>query len=108
MAKKAPRASSSRARLASAKKRFIAESGDRPWVMAVGTGKVDGKLGLIVSVKPSAKPTAARVINRLRLGVPIEIRGVKEIRARPSPGRKRSASQERVESLRQLAAKRLG
>jgi hypothetical protein len=108
MPKRASRVSPSRARLESAKQRLIAESGDRPWIMGLGIGKVEGKLGLIVSVKPSAKPTAARVINRLRLDVPIEIRGVEEIRARRSSGRKRSASQKRVEALRQLAAKRLG
>ena len=107
MGKRSSRGSAERTRVETAKRRLIDASGDRPWLMALGIGKVDGELGLIVSVKPSAKPAATRVINRLHLDVPVEIRGVGQIRAR-AKAKAGSASKHSVEALRKLAAKRLG
>jgi len=88
-----------------AKRRLLIETKDRDWIQGVGVGLVEGRIGLIVSVAPKTKPAASRLLRRLDLDVPTQIRAVGEIRAR-KPG-KTSASQS-IDMLRSVAQARLG
>jgi len=64
-----------------AKKQFLTETENRDWVQGVGIGKIDRYLGMIVSVRPGTKPAASRVLNRLKLDVPVLVRAVADIRS---------------------------
>lgn len=87
-----------------AKKRLLEAASERQWLRGVGIGRVDSEVGLIISVKPTAKGAATRVINKLGLGVPFEIRGVSGVRKSPAASR---ASGRVVDELRAEAQRRM-
>jgi hypothetical protein len=88
-----------------AKKRLLEAASERQWLRGVGIGRVDSEVGLIISVKPTAKGAATRVINKLGLGVPFEIRGVTGVRK--SPAARRAGAGRVVEELRAEAQRRM-
>ena len=93
-----------------AKKLFLEAAADRDWMLGVGMGMVDGTRGLVVYVTPKAKSAARRLANRLELNVPVQLRGVEEIRAQApvtEPVAEPDADDVDMEQLRRIAAKRL-
>jgi len=88
-----------------AKKQFLTETENRDWVQAVGIGRIDRYLGLIVSVRPGTKPAASRVLNRLNLAVPVQVRAVAEVRTQPPT--EIAANVKSFEYLRKAANSRL-
>ncbi len=89
-----------------AKERFLAETEDRDWIQGVGIGRVERKLGLVINVRPGAKPAASRLLNRLELDVPVSVRAIEEIRARAP--RESGSEADTLDVLRQAALSRLG
>lgn len=77
-----------------AKRRFLTETTNREWVQGVGVGLIEGQLGLIISVRPRTKPAASRLLKRLDLDVPIQVRAVSEIRARAPDQASKAESRE--------------
>lgn len=90
-----------------AKKRLLAETNDRDWLQSVGVGSIDGKLGLVISVRPRTKPAASRLLNRLELNVPVRVRAVKNIQTQAASRRHLKSEPESIKSLRDAAMTRL-
>jgi hypothetical protein len=91
-----------------AAKQRLNERADRwPWLAGVGVGKVDDRIGLIVSVRQGGGDAARQALGRLRLSVPLRIREVGTIRSRPtgSAAPKRLSSTQ-VDRLRAAAGRR--
>ncbi|MEM7255415.1 MAG: hypothetical protein AAF493_28785 [Pseudomonadota bacterium] len=92
-------------RIEEAKARFLAETEDRDWVHGVGIGRVDNALGLVITIRPSAKSVATRVLRRLSLRVPVSVRTASDINARLP---RESDDSESFERLRNAARERFG
>lgn len=90
-----------------AKKRLMAETKGRDWIQSVGVGSIDGKLGLVISVRSRTKPAASRLLNRLELNVPVQVRAVQKVRALAASSRHSASETESIESLRDAAMTRL-
>jgi len=87
--------------------RLMADFGDRPWVISLGVGKIDSQEGVVVSVRKGAKGTAARMLKKRRLAVPVCLREVGPVRALPKATGMRSGARDAAERLKRLAQKRL-
>ncbi len=68
--------------LAVTKARVAEKLGDTPWVRGIGYGLVDGRPGVILSVAPAGEAAAHRLVDRLTLPAPIEIRVLGPVRKR--------------------------
>ena len=87
-----------------AKRLFLSETEHRDWVRGVGIGLVEGRIGLIVNVAPRTKPAASRLLRKLEIDVPTQVRAVPEIRAKvPS----KPAETDAFDALRKAAQDRL-
>jgi len=71
--------------LGRAKERLLDAAVNASWLVGVGIGRVDGEVGLVVSVEPRSEPEARRVLDELDLGVPVLLRGIGDVRARDEP-----------------------
>lgn len=85
------------------KRRLLADMQEKSWLVSMGTGKVDGQAGIVVSVEKGARGFARRMINRRAVRVPVRIREVGPIRLRE---KKEGASGRALEALREEAARR--
>jgi hypothetical protein len=94
-------------RIDSALARLMDVFGNRPWVVSLGIGKVDSEEGVVVSVRRGTKGTAARMLNKRRLGVPVHLREVGPVRALPKAKGGSSGPRDSAAKLRRLAQKRL-
>lgn len=96
----------SRRKLERAKKRFLAASEDCDWLQAVGIGLVDEQPGLVISVRPGAKSSASRLLNRLELDVPVTLRAIEKIRAREPATESADREARSMQALRDAALAR--
>jgi hypothetical protein len=76
----------------------------RPWLVSLGVGKVDGDLGVIVSVDKGARSEALEAVGEHALAVPVRVREVGPIRVRPE----RTRARVDVDALRREAERRSG
>lgn len=96
-----------RRELERAKRRLLEETNGRDWVQSVGVGSIDGKLGLVLSVRARTKPAASRLLNRLDLKVPIRVRAVRNIQTQAAKSRSSDSETKSINSLRSAAMIRL-
>ncbi len=71
-------------RVLECKARVLAAVQDASWLRGVGLARVDGRVGVLVSVQSAHALEAESAIEALDLDVPVRVREVRNVRARSS------------------------